>query len=124
MLVTEAPRWILDLIGYFTVLGTVDRLRYHHPALLNSLAEVKHLGTVPCGAHLSLNVSSQESSAGFSNAGKFALLRTLPCGDLGPEGVGIQLSGKLSALFPCEHELRISVKETCLFCYPQSLVVV
>jgi len=50
MLMTEAPRWILDLTDYFTVLGAVGRLFYQYSALLSSLADVRGLGAVQYGA--------------------------------------------------------------------------
>lgn len=53
----------------------------------------------------------------LSNAAEFTLLRILPCGDLGSEVLGIQMSGKLSALFPHKNDLSISVMETCLLCW-------
>lgn len=51
-------------------------------------------------------------------------LRTLWCDDLGSEGVDIQMSGKLTALFPRENKLRIFETETWLFYCSLCLVAV
>lgn len=125
MLMTEAPGWVLDLIDDFTVLGTVDRLGYHQPALLSSLAEVRSLGTVQRGTWSRPNMSPWKFLHNGLLLGSSSLsLRILPCGDLGSEGVGIQMGEKLSSLFSCENDLRISVIKMCLFCCHWILMVV
>lgn len=100
MLMTEAPRWVLDLIDVFTVLGTVGRLRYHQPALFSFLAEVRSLGTVQRGTWSRPKISPWKFLHNGLLLGSSSLsLRILPCGDLESEAVGILMSEKLSSLF-------------------------
>lgn len=126
MLVTQAPGWILDLISYFIVSGTVGRLI---PTPVCSIPWNEW------GAYTQHSVGHWADQRYVPGCFFTGVVCSWGLEDFYPGGFShvmililwvciskwVQSS---SAMFPSENMLKIFVIETCLFCYPKSLVVV